>query len=514
MNQYFAYVRVSTARQGEGVSLQQQREAIERYAQRNQIQISRWFEEQETAAKQGRPVFGEMIKLLRRHAAVGVVIHKIDRSARNLRDWADLGELLDRGVEMHFANEALDLSSRGGRLSADIQAVVAADYIRNLREEAKKGFYGRLKQGYFPMPAPLGYIDNGAAKPKAPDPSTAPLIRQAFELYATGRYNLDSLGCELFRLGLRRSNGSALRRNRLSKLLNNSFYFGLIHIKTTGQSFAGVHEPLISKRVFDQVQSVLKGKINTRSRKHDFLYRRRLSCKNCEHSLVGETHKGFTYYRCQTIGCAGTCVREEIVEAAVLAQFFRLRLSTLEREFLCQTLEQRRSDTAGQQQEAVAGVKLLLSQTEDRLDRLTDTYIDRLIDRDAFETRKKTLLAERQDLKNQLAEWQSGKRDATTELARILERADMAYLAYKSGSLEEKRDLLVSLTSNRLIDRKTPVITLSLPFQVIADRPELQDGGARRDMPRTWTRLLTKLTQLIHNRQDDLQPATNSPSAA
>ena len=35
----------------------------------------------------------------------GVIIHKIDRSARNLRDWADLGELIDAGVLVHFAKK-------------------------------------------------------------------------------------------------------------------------------------------------------------------------------------------------------------------------------------------------------------------------------------------------------------------------------------------------------------------------------------------------------------------------
>jgi site-specific DNA recombinase len=79
--------------------------------------------------------------------------------------------LLDAGVEVHFANESLDLHTRGGRLSADIQAVVAADYIRNLREETKKGFYGRLKQGIYPMGAPLGYINKKAkATRKSPIP--------------------------------------------------------------------------------------------------------------------------------------------------------------------------------------------------------------------------------------------------------------------------------------------------------------------------------------------------------
>lgn len=137
MKSYFAYIRVSTQKQGQGVSLQEQRAAIERYAERRNLRISSWFEERETAAKRGRPIFGRMMKELRVSKADGVIIHKIDRSARNLKDWADLGELIDGGYDVHFATETLDLTSRGGRLSADIQAVVAADYIRNLREETR-----------------------------------------------------------------------------------------------------------------------------------------------------------------------------------------------------------------------------------------------------------------------------------------------------------------------------------------------------------------------------------------
>src|SRR6185437_20084 len=140
----------------------------------------------------------EMLKLLRKGTAHGVVIHKIDRSARNLKDWADLGDCIDAGIEVHFANESIDLHSRGGRLSADIQAVVAADYIRNLREEVRKGFFGRLKQGLYPLPAPVGYLDKGRGLPKEIDPITAPLIRQAFELYAAGTIGLHELRRELY----------------------------------------------------------------------------------------------------------------------------------------------------------------------------------------------------------------------------------------------------------------------------------------------------------------------------
>ena len=82
MKKLFGYIRVSTTRQGErGVSLREQRDAIERYAQRNEIEVCRWFEERITAAKRGRPIFSEMLRLLRRGYADGMVIHKIDRGA-------------------------------------------------------------------------------------------------------------------------------------------------------------------------------------------------------------------------------------------------------------------------------------------------------------------------------------------------------------------------------------------------------------------------------------------------
>src|SRR6266487_2331930 len=215
---YIGYIRVSTTKQGEGVSLEVQKEAISRYAERNQLQIGQWLEERETAAKRGRPVFNQAMKLLRQGKHQGIILHKLDRGARNLKDWAEIGELSDQGVEVHFVNESLDLHSRGGRLSADIQAVVAADYIRNLREETRKGFYGRLKQGLYPLQAPIGYLDQGSGKAKTIDAEKGPLVRKAFELYATARYSLETLGPELHRMGLRNHNGGRVTRTGLSTL--------------------------------------------------------------------------------------------------------------------------------------------------------------------------------------------------------------------------------------------------------------------------------------------------------
>lgn len=233
MKQLFAYIRVSTAKQGQGVSLQEQRAAIERYAARMGVLIVQWFEERKTAAKAGRPEFARMVKLLRSGKADGVVIHKIDRSTRNYRDWADIDELIDSGIEVRFANDDLDLRSRGGRLAADIQVAVAVDYIRNLREEALKGIHGRLKQGLLPNGVGIGYIDTGAGKPKVIDPARAPLVKRVFELYATGAYTLRHITTDAERMGLRNRNGHALRMQEIHKVLRNPFYAGIIRSSTS-----------------------------------------------------------------------------------------------------------------------------------------------------------------------------------------------------------------------------------------------------------------------------------------
>lgn len=325
---YFSYVRVSTQRQGDlGTSLAEQQAAIERYAQRFNLRIIRQYEERETAAKLGRPVFLDMLKALRTQKADGLVIHKIDRSARNLKDWADLGSLIDAGIEVHFANESLDLTSRGGRLSADIQAVVAADYIRNLREETKKGIYGRLRQGLYPFPARVGYLDKGKGNPKRPDPIQAPLVRRAFELYASGQYGLNALVEKMYEAGLRNKNGKKISRNGLVCILKNPFYMGLIRIETIGELFIGIHKPIISKALFDDVQNVFAGKRVPKKNKHFFIFRRLIECESCGNFLIAEKQKGHIYYRCQTKTCPQKTIRQELIEQRVVEVFMKLQLT-------------------------------------------------------------------------------------------------------------------------------------------------------------------------------------------
>jgi site-specific DNA recombinase len=507
MKSLFAYIRVSTPRQGEGVSLQEQHDAIKRYAQGHDLQITDWFEERETAAKRGRPVFNRMLKLLEKGNAPGVIIHKIDRSTRNLKDWADLGELIDRGIDVHFANEGLDLKSRGGRLSADIQAVVAADFIRNLRDETRKGFYGRLKQGLFPLPAPVGYLDKGKGKPKEPDPAKAHLAVKAFELYDSGRYSLVDLVTELSQLGLRNRRGGLITKNGLSVLLNNPFYIGLIRVGPTGETFPGLHRPLIQKSLFDRVQRRLRGKAVRGGGHHVFTFSRLLTCAGCGYSLVGELQKGHAYYRCHAKTCPPTCVREEQIHQMLIAALRRLKFNRAEHQYLETELLTLRTNWASQRETELNTRRLQLGQINDRLTRLTDAFIDGSLEKQLFDDRKTCLLMNRKDVEEQLTVLSRPDHSVPDRIAKYLELASSAYRCYEIADTDERRDLVVTLTSNRRVSAKQIDLTLAQPFAAIAKRSENSKGVPHRDIPRTFGALIATITEFVEHNPAALEAA-------
>ena len=490
----FAYVRVSTAKQEHhGVSLEAQRDAIERYASRNGIEVAAWFTESQTAAKRGRPEFTRMLRLLRQGKAAGVIVHKIDRSARNLRDWADFAELVDRGLSIHLASEALDLTSRGGRLSADIQAVVAADYIRNLREEARKGFYGRLKQGVLPLPAPVGYLDRGKGRPKAVDPDKGPLVRELFERYATGRYSLGRLAAAMAARGLTNKIGRPLNKNGVARILANPFYVGLIEIKKTNEVFEGAHEPLVAKALYDRVQAVLSGKAHLKRHRHPFIFRRLATCGHCGGPLVGERQKGHVYYRCHARGCS-TCTREERLNACVRTALGGVTLTEAERDDCFAALDWLVGAQHAAHEDVLARLRFDAGKAADRLSRLTDLLVDGVVDPATFEAKKGTLLHEKLGLDEKIAALENDPAWLREKVRRYLELATTASLSYEAANQERKRQMVEIVTSNLTVRGKEASVELREPFRLLSERHSVSPSAPSRDVLRTFSELLVQLS--------------------
>lgn len=478
---YYGYTRVSTAGQGHGASLDEQKAAIEAFARRRDLKIIGWYSELQTAAKTGRRQFSAMLTALKQGRAAGVIIHKIDRSARNLADWARIGELVDEGVEVRFAHDDLDITTRGGRLTADIQAVIAADFIRNNREEVKKGMYGWLKRGYYPFGAPQGYLDQGSGRLKTIDPVLGPRIVRAFDLYATGQYSLETLRHRLAEEGWRRADGTPQSVNVLATLLRNPFYAGVILIKRNGQRFDGGHEPLVPMARFERVQAVLDGRVFARPLAHGFRFRRLIRCAGCPRTLTGEMQKGRVYYRCH--GCKGVSFAEARIEDQLTAVLSAIAYTDGEMRDLRDLAETLRADDSAAEVRRRAGLERDLALVADRLERLTDAMIDGAIDGDSFSERKARLLADRRRLEEARATDADGL--GWRRALERFERWNTAQQGYAVANAAEKREILVSMGSNFVAEGKDLLFASDLlPLGELLDAA-VRDGGPSQGQVRT-----------------------------
>lgn len=482
MKKYFGYIRVSTVKQGEkGASLTEQKIAIETYASKQGLFISEWFEETETAAKTGRRLFRRMLTRLQKGDAEGIIIHKVDRGARNLADWAELGSLMDQGIPVHFAHEALDLSSRGGRLSADIQAVVAADYIRNLRQEVKKGMYGRLRQGFFPFGAPPGYCDSGKGMLKTIHPEQGPLVKEAFTLYASGRYGLKELLAYMTEKGLRGARGQKLFVSNFSKMLGNRFYYGLITVR--GETYVGKHEPLISKRLFDECRAVAEGRTFTRQPTQtpsEFLFRRIAHCASCGRALYGERQKGRVYYRCHSGTCKGTCVREDHFRDTLKAHLSQLPQRDLLTEMLQLHFEMDENKKAHGEGGREKSWKLRTSNALALKERLTDLLIDGTLSKESYESRmaevNNTLLV----IDAEKTKAKEGDDVRQVRAKKFLELVNALYVLPETENAANHRDILRLTISNASVHQKSIEFTWEKPFQVLFEHEGFHGGAPFR----------------------------------
>ena len=236
--------------------------------------------------------------------------------------------------------------------------------------------------------------------------------------------------------------------------------------------------------------------MNARTQHHAFQFRRLLSCAACGYSLIGERQKTHVYYRCHSKPCAGTTLREEIAEKQSAHFFERVQCSEEEKAYFRPKVLKMRETWTSRLEEDTQSQNLKLAQIKDRLNRLTDAYLDQSLDKAMFEERKKSLLLEQKAAEECLMNLKRSTVQQLDRLDKFLELAGTASLSYQLAFPEEKREMVKMATSNRMVRSKNVVLEPSLAFQPIINRFENTCCDPQQDIPRTWDKILETLTAL------------------
>ncbi|MEX5710561.1 recombinase family protein [Parafrankia sp. FMc6] len=348
------YYRVSTEEQarkgGEalGYSIPEQRDDCRaKVARLGATLVKEFVEAGDSARSMNRPQLQELLKYIKRNRIDFLVVHKIDRWARQKEDDVVLGmQLAKAGVKLISVKEQID-ETPSGKLLYNVLGSVAQYQSDNLAHEVLKGMGRKAKGGGTPFRAPLGYLNHREFRDGADirtitlDPERATLIRWCFAQFATGDWTLRTMCDALEEKGLRtRPVGKATRApvsiNSLFNILHNPYYMGIVMYQ--GMYHEGKHEALVDPATWLRVQDVLTAHniSGEKDRKHPHYLKGTIWCSACGRRLVYSRNTGnggtYEYFICtgrktRQKGCERRQVRLEAIEAGIARFYESFQLS-------------------------------------------------------------------------------------------------------------------------------------------------------------------------------------------
>jgi len=209
--------------------------------------------------------------------------------------------------------------------------------------------------------------------------------------------------------------GKRISKTKASFILSNPFYIGLF--KYGGEIHEGKHEPIISKKLFDEAQEMLKfrGQPERKSKNEPQPYCGLISCASCGMMITGE-HKfkrqkngnvhEYTYYRCskksKTIKCPESAVREKELDRQLSSLIQKVSLPKDWAEELLKMAEKDFNNSAPSLTASVKENETKISVISQKLERLLTGYLDQVIDQPDYCLQKSKLLLQKKSLQEEM----------------------------------------------------------------------------------------------------------------
>ena len=465
-DKYILYARKSTDVEDKQVlSIQSQLSELRSYAKTENLLIVDEIVEKKSAKSPGRPLFDSMMEKIDRGEANGILSWNPDRLARNSVDGGRIIYLLDCGkiVSLKFPTFWFEPTPQG-KFMLNLAFGQSKYYVDALSENTKRGLRQKVRRGEYPSHAPLGYINDSRTKTIHVHKKNARIVKQAFQMYATGEKRLQDIADFLSECGIRSRTGKRAHINRVTFMLHNPFYYG--YFRYTGELFKGIHQPVISKKLFDQVQAILDRRC--RPHKKPAKYQPRKLCgllhctcgmmitgeKKTKYQKNGNIHH-YIYYHCTRKSKHIKCSEPAITEPDLSRQLSNLikqpSLPTDWTEYLTHRLDDDRKDSAQSVSLYVAKTKKKIMDIDLRLQRLLDGYLDQVIDQDVYRKEKSKLMSRKESLTENIHDLQHRENHWVEPMSEWIMRAGNLPKISERGTLLDKKSAAIDIYGSNLL---------------------------------------------------------------
>jgi DNA invertase Pin-like site-specific DNA recombinase len=476
---YLIYARKSTDDSGKQLlSLESQLSEMHELAEKNNLEIVKEFQESQSAKTAGRPIFAEMLQYIQDGHADAILCWKLDRISRNPIDTGTVTSLLQNSIIQEIKTYQKTYYPGDNAIVMAVELAMANQYSRDLSVNVKRGLRTKLKNGDWPWVAPIGYINETFEKKIIIDPKSSKFIKKAFEMYATGSYSYKDIEQKLYEKGFRSKSGKKVSHALLHHSLKNTFYYGIM--ERQGEYFKGNHKPIISKKLFDECESIRLGHNKPRRKKHIFPLRGLLTCEVCECLITAEKQRGIDYYHC-TNGkgicdqkkkfIRGTELENQIFEDMEEINFHEDMIDIIHDSALEKFhSENKNKNTHKEELEKELHILRL------KEDKLLDAMLDGKVENEIYEKKSKSIKLERLDLEQRIGRNSVNIRKELSTFEQAKNSLKALY-TFKSDYLEaepiKKREIAFELLSNMTLkDRKTLNLQQKMPYSIIMNGPK------------------------------------------
>src|SRR3989344_3101140 len=440
---FFLYARKSTDVEDKQVrSIEDQIAELRAFAEKENLEIADVFIEKQSAKIPGRSIFNEMIRRLEKSEADGILAWHPDRLARNSVDGGQIIYLIDCGriAALKFPQFWFEPTPQG-KFMLNIAFGQSKYYVDSLSENTKRGLRQKVRRGEYPSVAPIGYINDVRTKSIVVDRKKSRIIRQAFELYAKGGSRLEDISNFLAQRGIMSRGGKRIHKTRATFILSNPFYTGLF--KYGGELHEGKYEPIITKRLFDTAQEILRqrGKPRHKQKNEPQAFCGLISCAECGMMITAEKQKGHTYYRCtkKKMKCAQPYVREEELDRQLSSLIQKVSLRPDWAEKLLAMAEKDKAVSAQSVSAFVQESQNKIRAIQTKLQRLLDGYLEQDIERETYREQKAILLSEKKSLDEKMMRIEQKQNDWLEPFQNWIKVATTLVKIARDSNLQEKK---------------------------------------------------------------------------
>lgn len=226
------YIRWSTEDQGEGTTLEVQREACKAFIISQGWRFRNdliFVDDGISGASMERPALGRLRALVKRREVDCVVVFKLDRLSRSVLDMLKLVmEEWDGLCAVKSAKEPIDTISPTGRMFF-YQLMSFAEWERNvIRDRMFSGRLRRAQEGKLPgFTLPYGFRKEPATGAVVQVPEQAAVVRRIFQLYLGG-LGARLVTRKLMEQGYTSPSGAAWTEPMVMKVIRNPAYKGTL----------------------------------------------------------------------------------------------------------------------------------------------------------------------------------------------------------------------------------------------------------------------------------------------